>query len=182
MQKVLEFEELNEELYKLSTQERFKQFQEMRKEWQKLLDGICIEPDTLTCPTKEEAIAEAVRRMELLCFNPNEIANFKKTGKIRKIMENGQYVPIDETAQKHIRTLEEKGTLCYAAIRNGSPYGKITSYIIISCYKEEWASEYENVKSGTLMSYVYNHDAPFLSEYGLVPVICLSNGTLMRTY
>lgn len=183
MQKVLEFEEVNEELSKLSTQERFKLFQDMQKEWQQFLNRIgCVDSGTLTRPTKEEAIAEAVRRMELLCFKPDEIASFKKNGKIRKIMENGQYVPIDETAQKHIRMLEEKGMLCYAAIRNETPYGRMTAYIIISGYKEEWPSEYENVKFCTLMSYVYNHDAPYLSEYGLISVTCLSNGILMRTY
>ena len=63
----------------------------------------------ITHPTKEEAIVEAVRRMEILCFKQDEIAAFKKTGKISKIMKNGKYMPIDETIQKHINILEERG-------------------------------------------------------------------------
>lgn len=140
------------------------------------------QPEMLTQSTKKEAIAEAVRRMEILCFKQDKIDDFKQTGKINTIMENGKYVPIDGTVQKHINMLEEKGFLCYAAIRNESPYGKMTSYLITSRYKEDWDFEYEHVKSHLILSYVYNHDVPYLSEYGSIPVKCLPNGTLIRIY
>ena len=135
----------------------------------------------ITHPTKEEAIVEAVKRMEILCFKQDEIAAFKKTGKISKIMKNGKYMPIDETIQKHINILEEKGILCYAAIHNEDPAGfKTTSYIITSDCKEKWSFEDENIKLGILRAYVYNHDLLFLSEYIFIPVRRLPNGTLIR--
>lgn len=132
---------------------------------------------------RKEAMEEAIERMKLLGLAPEAISDFQKTGKVGSYMENGQCCPLDAAEQERIQEFEEEwGFLVYAAIRNKTAYGRMMCYIIVSAYKEDWFMEQRLMMQDSLLAYVYNYDAPYNSESGLIGIGRLPGGMLERTW
>ena len=132
--------------------------------------------------SKEDLMDEAVLRMKELEFPAETIEQFKKEGKISYVMEGGRKYPMNECDQKQIKELSQKGFLVYAAVRQCTMFGKMTAYILVSNYAEDWVLEREKLQSNTLLSYVYNHDVPGYSEFGNIIVKRLPKGLLERVF
>ena len=138
--------------------------QDYLKNYNESLKSVPVRPD------KEESLAEAARRMESLGFRNDIITEFKKDGEISCVMEKGSTYPLDESDRRQIKKLEKQGYAVYAAIRNITDMGRMTSYIIVSSCGEDWIIERENLNRGIVMAYVLNHDIPFFSEFGTVNI------------
>lgn len=131
-------------------------------------------------PSREESLSEAVQRMEKLGFQPDDIAEFRKNGEIRYVMEDGHCLPLSELDRSQIQKLKNQGFVVYAAIRNNTIFGRMTAYIVVAKYGEDWLLERENLNRNNLMAYVYNHDIPFCSEWGTINIKRLSGGIFDR--
>lgn len=131
-------------------------------------------------PSRKESLDEAARLMESLGFQPDTIREFRKNGGISYAMENGRRLPLSESDGIQIQKLEKQGNVVYAAIRNDTNFGRMTAYIIVSKYGEDWILERENSKRNYLLAYVYNHDLPCCSEMGIVEIKCLPDGIFDR--
>lgn len=133
-------------------------------------------------PNEDESIAEAVKRMEILGFKPDVVENFKKDRAISHIMDDGQFVPLEDSDLQQIQKLKEKGFVVYAAIRSHTVEGQMTSYITVSNRGKDWASERANLKYNALKAYVYNHDMPSDTEAGIIIFMHYNNNSLIRIY
>lgn len=157
------------------------EFNSMAKQFKNIMEGY--KEDMKNIPERpcvEESLSEAVRRMEELGFQPDSIADFRKNGEISYIMEAGRCMPLSESDRSQIQKLKKQGLIVYAAIRNNTAFGRMTAYIVVAKYGEDWILERENLKRNRLMAYVYNHDVPFYSEMGSVNITRLSGGLLDR--
>lgn len=133
-------------------------------------------------PSKEDLMIEAVNRMKELGFTEETIEAFKEHGEISYVMEGNHTLPLDEVDRKQIKRLSDDGFLVYAAIRSTSMFGRMTSYVLVSNFSEDWFSERPNIRRNILLAYVYNHDDPFCSEIGNIRVARLSEGMLERVW
>lgn len=133
-------------------------------------------------PSREESIAEAVGRMKTLGFSSYIIEDFKKSGTINQVMDDGYFYPLTKSDREHIQILEEKGYIVYAAISSHTLESFMTSYILVHNQSSKWIFEQNNLKYNALFAYVYNHDAPYDTEYGNIIFKHMPGGTLLRIY
>lgn len=134
--------------------------------------------------TREEKMAEAIKRMKALgVFNPT-IKQFKDDGYI-SISEPpfGAFYWAEGDDLKRIREFEEQNSaLVYLVVRSYTTIGKMDSYLYVSDYPEEWEQDRADIKDGQPLVYVYNHDAPDCSEFGCISVALTPAAGLRRTW
>lgn len=118
---------------------------------------------------------EAVKRMKYLGLSEGCINAFKQ-GKVWLSEYFGTLYETDENLQKMIDDFQkESGCLVYHVVRSICTLGvdiemKMDSFLYVSPYTEEWDMEHDDMKSGMLFAYVYNHTIPEYSESGSICV------------
>lgn len=118
---------------------------------------------------------EALKRMKYLGLSEGCINAFKQ-GKVWLSEYFGTLYEADENLQKMIDDFQkESGCLVYHVVRSICTLGvdiemKMDSFLYVSPYTEEWDMEHDDMKSGMLFAYVYNHTIPEYSESGSICV------------
>lgn len=118
---------------------------------------------------------EAIKRMKYLGLSEGCIDAFKQ-GKVWLSEYFGTLYEADENLQKMIDDFQkESGCLVYHVVRSICALGvdiemKMDSFLYVSPYTEEWDMEHDDMKSGMLFAYVYNHTIPEYSESGSICV------------
>lgn len=132
----------------------------------------------------DEKKAEALARMKQLDIFDQTIKQFENEGKI-SLSEPpfGAFYWIEGEELQRIRDFEAQfNALVYVAIRSYASIGMMDSYLYVSDYPEEWASDRELLKHGETIAYVYNHDMPDCSEAGGIGIAPTVAGGLRRTW
>ena len=121
---------------------------------------------------RERKVEEAVRRMKKLGIINDAIKQFKKDGTVMYSEPplGALYWLNDEQKQLVKEFEQEHGDLVYAVIRCNSTIGKMDSYLYVSDYEEEWEMDNKDIAAGYPMSYTYNYDAPWYSEFGAIGI------------
>lgn len=132
----------------------------------------------------EEKKAEAIKRMKMLKLYPPIIKQFEQKGWVN-ISEPplGAHFWLDEDDKKRVADFEAKyNALVFTAVRCYWDIGKMDAYLFVGDYREDWEIEYEDMKHGIVLAYVYNHDAPDCSEMGCISVAPTPAGGLQRMW
>lgn len=126
--------------------------------------------------------AEVVRRFKILEGYYGLLSDVRKmyeSGIINKSID-GILFNLDEEEMSLVRKIEaEKGITIYACIHGLTGYGELYSFLYVSKYDDEWERDIEELKNGTCMSYVYNKDVEYCSEFGHIQIQGFGGG-LMR--
>lgn len=131
---------------------------------------------------RERKVEEAVKRMKRLGIINDAIKQFKKSGTVM-VSEPplGALYWIDDALKQLVQEFEqEHGALVYMVVRSYTTFGKMDSFLYVSDYEEEWEMDNEDIQSGYPMTYTYNYDAPWDSEFGAIGVAGRFGG-LIRT-
>lgn len=120
----------------------------------------------------EDKKIEAIRRMKMLDLSVNVVNAFEKDGTITVFDTQWKTkFKAEENDIKRIKEFEEEySVLVYGVIRWYTDIGEMDSYLLVGDYREEWEQERSNLRFGEAFVYVYNHDAPFCSEFGLIGI------------
>lgn len=132
----------------------------------------------------EEVKTEAIQRMEDLHIFPETIRQFKN-GKKVSISEPpfGAFYWAEGEDLQRIQTFEKKhNVLVYLVVRSYGEIGKIDSYLFVSSCPEEWPADREDIKSGQVYCYGYNHTMPLYSEFGMIGIQQTPAAGLIRTW
>lgn len=132
----------------------------------------------------EDKKAEAVARMKMLGIFPETIRQFERDGYV-SISEPpfGAFYWAEGEDLKHIREFEgENDALVYVVIRSYTNVGKTDSYLYVSDYRDEWASDRWSFNYCETIAYVYNHDMSDCSEAGYIGIAKTVAAGLLRTY
>lgn len=125
---------------------------------------------------------EAVKRMEKLGLNKKIIDEFIKHGRPTCSNMGGagcRYLADDE--EKFI--IDDLNSLCvYHLVESNTRFGKHIAFLYVSSDMDEWEYDEDNLENGMCMAYVYNCDAPDLSEYGSIGIQRTDKGCLVRTF
>lgn len=129
--------------------------------------------------------AEAVKRMNLLGIYPETIQQFDKEGFV-SVSEPplGAYFWVQGEELERIREFEKTyNALVYTVIRGRyAEFGTLDAYLYVSDESSEWEHDEENFKHNEAFAYVYNHDNPWLSEFGYIGIKLAPSAGLVRTW
>lgn len=130
---------------------------------------------------EEKMVQEAVKRMKALNIISPVIKEFEKDRVINKSEYGGFLYWLDDREKEVVRKFQEDtGAIVYACILNHMQFGDCLSMLYVSSHEEEWEYDREDLAHSSPFVYVYNFDAPELSEYGCIGV-CPRFGGLART-
>ena len=130
---------------------------------------------------EEKMLEEAVKRMKALNIMSNVIKEFETDRVINKSEFGGILYWLDDREKKVVRKFQEDtGAIVYACILNHMEFGDCLSLLYVSSHEEEWEYDMGDLKEKCPFVYVYNFDAPELSEFGHIGV-CPRYGGLART-
>lgn len=121
---------------------------------------------------------EAIKRMEVLDIYSEAIRQFEKEGYINcSEPPYGANYWLDDEQRKIVREFEEEyNALVYFATKSYTEFGTLTSFLYVSDYPDEWKMDNGELKDGYVYAYVYNHDVPEYSEFGLIKVKSIFGG------
>ena len=136
--------------------------------------------------SREDKKIEAIKRMELLKIFPQTIKDFKDEDLV-SISEPpfGAFYWAEGDDLAKIKKFEEKkNALVYMVIRSYyRELGKMDSYLFVSDFKdEEWEMDNNDLANGQALAYVYNHDDPDFSEFGLIGIKLAPAAGLVRIW
>lgn len=120
--------------------------------------------------SKEDKKVEAIARMKSLGIFSETINQFDKVDYV-SISEPpfGAFYWAEDEDLKRIREFEEQyNAVVYVVIRSYTDIGKMDSYLYVSDHEEEWERDRDDLENLSPIAYVYNHDAPYCSEFGSV--------------
>ena len=133
--------------------------------------------------TREQKIAEAVKRMEMLEIYKPTIEQFEK-GVISQSIDGFMY-NIDQSTENNLANKiaefeNEHNAVVYFVITSNTSFGLLYSLLFVGDNEEEWEYDRTDLADGYAFSYVINNDEPMFSEFGTIGV---SNrfGGLVRT-
>lgn len=130
--------------------------------------------------TKEEMLAEAIKRMKALKLHKNTISDLKK-GTVNISKQMGALYWADEEEQKIIAEFEkEHNALVYHAIYTPTEFGRCFSMLFVGQYEDEWELDREDIKNHTPIAMVINLDDEWCSDMGSIGVAQMFGG-LIRT-
>ncbi len=132
--------------------------------------------------SRERKVEEAVKRMKKLHIIPDAIRQFKSSGTVM-VSEPplGALFWVDDEQKQLIKQFEEEhNALVYTVVRCYSVFGKMDSFLYVSDYEEEWKDDVADIERGYAMSYTYNYDAEWCSEFGSIAIEARFGG-LVRT-
>lgn len=128
--------------------------------------------------SKEIKKQEAIQRMKALRIFPETIKQFRMYD-IVSCSEpplGGNYWLSDEQ-QKVVEEFEaEHNALVYFIVSSFTEFGRLDSLLYVSDYEEEWEMDRADIRDGYPMSYVYNYDVPWFSEFGSIAVRGIAGG------
>lgn len=121
--------------------------------------------------TREEMRAEAIKRLEFFKMPSKCINEFKK-GNVWFSEGFGSYEMTNEPKLKEfIKEFENKHNfVVYHAIHNMFEFGECWSLLYVSNDKDDWKYDNDDLLNGYVMSYVWNVDDDFCSEFGTIGV------------
>ena len=127
--------------------------------------------------------AEAIKRMKEWGIFPQTIKQFEQ-GKLSESQPPfGACFWVEGEQLERVREFEkEHNALVYFIIHSYTTIGEMESYLYVSDYEEEWEMDHEDIKNGQQLCYVYNHDAPECSEFGLIGIKRTPAAGLARTW
>lgn len=130
--------------------------------------------------TREQQLAEAIKRMKALKLHKNTIADLKQ-GTVNVSKQMGALYWADEDEQKIIEKFEaEHNALVYHAIYTPTHFGRCFSMLFVSQYEEEWEMDNKDIKAGCPIAMVINLDDEWCSDMGSIGVTPMFGG-LIRT-
>lgn len=163
------------------------------------------EEETETKATPEEMKAEALARMKALHYYAPAIERFDKEGVImfsegalaKIVFENagkttehladmrGMLYEITPDSEpkfyKAVKDFEQENEcLAYATIHTKAQFGELLTILYVTCHKQEWGMDHEDLKEKAPCAFVVNFDTPEFSEFGSVGIECI-NGGLYQT-
>ena len=127
---------------------------------------------------------EAVSRMRELGVYKETIRQFERDGLV-SISEPpfGAFYWAEGDDLKRIQEFEKStGGLVYTVVRSFTEMGRVDSFLFVEGVDSDWKYDHEDIKQGQVFAYVYNHDAPWCSEYGAIGVRRTIAGGLERTW
>ena len=119
----------------------------------------------------EKTQQEAYKRLELLGFNKDVIAQYKDNG----------YKPINvgtvavESLDDIVDKLNKENMNVFAYFLCYSPFGTMLNCLTVSPYEEDWHIEQESYEQKCPLCYVYNITDPMLSDMGSIGIELISN-------
>ena len=121
--------------------------------------------------TREQMVAEAVKRMKVLKMLDQPIKEFKEEG-LLNLSENGGYLYwLDDEQKKMVADFEEEnGGVVYHVIHSFTNIGELYAFLYVSTYEEEWEMDMEDLADGSALAYVINMNMPDCSELGSIGV------------
>lgn len=139
------------------------------------------------CTDRDIQHREAVERMQVLGLWEDAIEDFNRTGKpLTATPPLGAFFnPAElDPAQGHvIKSFEEQNeATIYTGIESFTNFGHLFAYLFVSKYIEEWNLERADLPALDTLAYVYNCDAPELSEIGRIGIRLNQAGSLDRTW
>lgn len=133
----------------------------------------------------EEKKAEAIDRMKKIGIFGPTIKQFRESGLV-SISEPpfGAFYWAEGEDLKRIKEFEEQhNALVYVVIRSYTEFGQLDAFLYVSDYKdEEWEMDREDLKENQQCAWVYNHDAPWCSEFGSIGFEKTAAAGLRRTW
>lgn len=130
--------------------------------------------------TREQQLAEAIKRMKALKLHKNTIADLKQ-GTVNVSKQMGALYWANEDEQKIIEKFEaEHNALVYHAIYTPTHFGRCFSMLFVSQYEEEWEMDNKDIKAGYPIAMVINLDDEWCSDMGSIGVTPMFGG-LIRT-
>lgn len=132
--------------------------------------------------SREEKIAEAIKRMKMIGLPEEAIIALKDEGYVTVCFTGLDCMyKLDLSETKEVPELESKyNCLVYLAIYVETGLGKMVSYFYVSDYPEEWPDDYNDLKDGYAMTYTYNDTYPICSEFGSIAFKKQDSGSLWR--
>ena len=131
----------------------------------------------------EEKKTEAIERMKKIGLFPHAIKDFRLNG-IVQVSEppNGCLYYLEPEVLERVKAFEDEcEALVYLVVRSYTEFGKMDSYLYVSDHKEEWGMDNEDLEDGIAMTYTYNYDAPWCSEFGSIGFRLTSAAGIVRT-
>ena len=127
---------------------------------------------------------EAVFRMKIIGLAVNLIRDFDSGCHIHMYDSDGHWFGMlsREDLTRVEKFEREYNALVYAVIRNHTALGTLDSYLFVSDYPQDWQNDWQDLKNKETTAYVYNHDAPELSEIGAIGLDVGAYGVLSRTW
>ena len=128
--------------------------------------------ETATAVTREQQVAEALKRMRALRIMEQPIREFKNAGRINKSEFGGILYWIDEKELAMVREFEQAyNAVVYHVIKSVfQEIGVMYSLLYVSQHEEEWARDKEDLANGETFAYVVNESYPRDSEFGHIGV------------
>ena len=125
-------------------------------------------------PTREEQVAEAVKRLRMLFADDAIPDAFEKTGTAFLCDHpDGHPIPMPMEMMDDIRQLEKQNDLLvYLVIADSWSF----SYLYVSQYKEEWELDVNDLGEGYPVVYVENIEDPECSEFGSIHIVKNGDG------
>lgn len=121
---------------------------------------------------------EAVKRMSELKIIEDTIEQFEQENLVSYSLNGGNYW-LDNSMKKLVNKFEENnGYLVYFAILSYTHIGRMLSLLYVSKQEEEWSGDWQELKQGYQMAYVYNLDTPEYSEFGLIGIRPIFGGLI----
>ena len=134
--------------------------------------------------SKEKKKAEALSRMRELGIYEYAIKQFDELDKI-SISEPpvGAFFWIKGEDLEQVKKFEQEyNALVFVVIRSYTTDGLLDSFLFVSDYSEDWADERQALKNCEATAYVYNHDAPYCSEVGIIGIELTAAAGLSRNW
>jgi len=121
--------------------------------------------------SKAEKKAEAVKRLQALYIFPNAIRAFRGGRVMVSEAPFGALYDLNDEQKQMVSDFEKKNNaLVYMVVRSNTEFGLLDSLLFVGDSKEEWAYDWEDLKSGYVFAYVVNHNADWCSEFGTIQV------------
>lgn len=132
----------------------------------------------------EEKKKEAIKRLKKLRVHEEVIAQFEKEGLVNMSEPpfGACFWPSDDELAMIREFEQEHNAVVFHVVRSFMEFGTCDCYLFVSDYKEEWEQDNEDIKHGSALVYVYNHDEPCFSEFGTVGIELAPAGGLVRTW
>lgn len=132
----------------------------------------------------EEKKIEAIDRMKKWGIYKPIIKSFEKENIVSESAPPvGACFWIEGEQLKRIREFEkENNALVYHVIHSYANIGEMESYLFVSDYPEEWEMDRNDILENRQLAYVYNHDAPYCSEFGSIGILRTPAAGLLRTW
>lgn len=127
---------------------------------------------------------EAIKRMKEWGIFPQTIKQFENEGLISESAPPfGACYWIEGEQLERVREFEkEHDALVYHVIHSYTNIGEMEAYLYVSNYIDEWKYDHEDIKEGQQLCYVYNHDAPYCSEFGTIGIKLTPAAGLVRVW